>query len=277
MRGTACSTNDELSPRKNCKGFKKPSIVTSVDARFLQLHSAGLLVQQMGAPEDDGLNTFTVRMLLLLESKPLLGSSVHQQLVSTCLDAYWKNLAGHEASYLPIVLVNDIIRYWRILLLNYEAKTEKDREKARLGTDELDADRRLRTCKLRFSRCLMCYASIVDMLGEAHATQLAHGTACIERRAVDEMVKRTPLDRLRSGLEKARDLDAAQTSGRRLLELYALFLGQMDCSKQDQLALFADVARRGTLMRAATEFGQVMFELLGVLGSRNPLYRYVVL
>lgn len=207
--------------------IKRPSD----DARFLKLHAAQTLIQNLGEPTDDAENTFTVRMLLLLESKALFGGDVHAQLLRDCVDAYWKNTDTHAHNYLPIILVNDIIRYWRILLLNYESKTERERRKAGQGSSidpDLEADRRLRTCKLRFSRCLMCYASIVYMLAETHATRMQSGIACVSREAITRMLALTPVERLDAALKRVPELESAQGGGARLLSLYADFLKEAD-------------------------------------------------
>jgi hypothetical protein len=51
------------------------------------------------------------------------------RLVDSVLDAYWKDAEGHNEDYQPFVLLNDIVRYWRILLLNHVVKNaEKESE-----------------------------------------------------------------------------------------------------------------------------------------------------
>jgi hypothetical protein len=253
--------------------FKRPSD----DARFLKLHAGKALIERLGAPIDDWENTFTVRMLLLLESKALVGHTVHESLLRKCVSAYWKNTKGHLDDYLPIVLVNDIVRYWRILLLNYESKSESERLKPGAKEADLEADKRLRSCKLRCSRSLMCYASVAFLLAETHATRVTNGRACVQLDVVERMATLTPIERLRAAVERVPDLDAAQKHGAKLLELYAAFLEAVDREKSELLALFGDPDRRKPLLRDSEAFGQTMFELLQVLGQGNPLYRYVVL
>src|SRR6185436_19664407 len=125
------------------QGFEDPSN----DANFLKLHGAQTLIERLGEPRDDAENTFTVRMLLLLESRAVLGARAHEELARKALDAYWKNTEGHSENYLPIIFLNDIIRYWRILLLNYESKTASrqrafDRRKATLEPEALEVAER---------------------------------------------------------------------------------------------------------------------------------------
>jgi len=260
----------------------------SNDAHFLKLHSAQTLIERLGEPRDDVENTFTVRMLLLLESRALLGHQAHANLTAKALDAYWKNTAVHRNDYLPIILLNDIIRYWRILLLNYESKTAEkqrhldtnpgelsapQREKAQL---ELDADRQLRSYKLRFSRCLMCYSSVAYLLAEASATQSQSERANVTREVVDAMVKLTPLERLDHAMARAHTVPGVAEIGAELKSLYAQFLQDSARSKEEMRTLFADRHLRRPLFKAAKDFGERMYELAEALGRNNPLFRYLV-
>ncbi len=255
----------------------------SNDASFVRLHAAQTLIERLGEPADDAENTFTVRMLLLLESKAVAGNEVHSALLDRALEAYWKNAEGHETDYLPIILLNDIIRYWRILLLNYESKTaSKERELARdsasskrIPQARLQADRWLRSYKLRFSRCLMCYSSVCYLLACAHRSSARTGTACVTMADVRRMVRLVPLERLAQALRWTRGIDGTGEIGARLRTLYARFLKTGEREKEALLEAFAP-PKKGEHMRAAEEFGQQMYELVELIGQGNPLHRYVV-
>ena len=47
----------------------------SQDGRFIVHYTVAELVKSLGTPEDDAFNTFTARMLLLLESTPIVGQA----------------------------------------------------------------------------------------------------------------------------------------------------------------------------------------------------------
>lgn len=163
----------------------------SDDARFLRLHTADDLVQRMGEPRDDFENTFTARMLLLLESQPLLGESTYQALLDAVVGAYWKDPKGHEADYIPMVLLNDIVRYWRILLLNHAWKVGDSEASA--GADV--GDRRLRSYKLRFSRCLICHSAIAEMLAVYRLNgRIIRDASALARSDPPSLVKSGPRD-----------------------------------------------------------------------------------
>lgn len=101
--------------------MQKPA--PSQDGRFLRMQLASKLVKELGTERDDFYNHFTARMLLLLESRPLIqGDLLYEALIDQVLVRYWKDSDLHPGNHIPYLLVNDIVRYWRILLLNYAAK-----------------------------------------------------------------------------------------------------------------------------------------------------------
>jgi hypothetical protein len=69
------------------------------------MHTTTDLTKRLGTPEDDTENTFTARMLLLLESTPIIGSDAYWKAVQTVVDAYWRNYSEHQNDYLPIILL----------------------------------------------------------------------------------------------------------------------------------------------------------------------------
>lgn len=233
---------------------------------FLKMHTAASLREQMGTPADDAGNTFTARMLLLLESKPLLGKPAYDELLRSTVSAYWQNAVEHEVDYQPFVLVNDIVRYWRILLLNYVAKNfEKEKE---LVPEVLEAERRLRSYKLRFSRCTTCFSALAALLDVT-----ANGP--VTREQVLHIVKQSPLARLRS-LSKRSEVEKHV---RRLLDLYEAFLEITDAPKKELLASFKLRGFASKRANEGREFGDEMFELLLALGREGrgrELFRHMV-
>jgi predicted nucleotidyltransferase len=97
----------------------------SKDGDFLQNHTSISLIQTTGDRHDDAINTFTARLLLLLESKPLVGDDVHQQIINEVIAKYWTEFPEHSDCFIPAYLSNDILRFWRTLCLNYEARTSE--------------------------------------------------------------------------------------------------------------------------------------------------------
>jgi predicted nucleotidyltransferase len=119
---------------------------------YLQLHSMTEMIEKLGSRDDDYENLFTARMLLLLESRPLLGTPMYDRALGLVIDEYWRDYEQNAERFLPIYLTNDLIRYWKVLCLNYEAKTRNT---------ENPNKRRLTNYKLKHSRLLTCYSALL--------------------------------------------------------------------------------------------------------------------
>lgn len=256
-------------------GLEEPSN----DAIFLKMHTSADFVERLGEPRDDTENTFTARMLLLLESTPIVGEDVYDEVVRQAIAAYWTNLQSHRDDYLPFCLTNDIVRYWRNLLLNYEHKTARKLRELENGRDkleqeeyhtrqqQLDADKWLRSCKLRFTRCITCYATVAWLLSEAARTNNITGDS------FHEATKLTPMERLRL----AASMSNEETLYVDLAKRYTSYLDATDKPKAELLTLFSSKEFRRPMMAAAEAFGDGLFELLKKLGGDQRLYRYVVI
>jgi hypothetical protein len=196
-------------------------------------------------------------MLLLLESRPLVGSAAYGQLLGMVLDAYWPDAKGHEDDFQPFVLVNDIVRYWRILLLNYVAKNvEKERE---LEGTRRDGERRLRSYKLRFSRCMTCFSALARLLAVT-----ARGA--VTKSHVLEIVTQRPIERLGA---IAAQVTAAAEHVEVLLGLYESFLRHTEKPKTELIDGFSTAGFKDERMKEGQEFGDRMFDLLQELGRKD--------
>ncbi|QPC41659.1 nucleotidyltransferase domain-containing protein [Kaustia mangrovi] len=80
------------------------------DGRYLIHYSVDNLIKTLGRPQDDALNTFTARLLLLLESRPLLGSVLYEGVIDSVVAAYWGDYEDHKDDFKPAYLSNDILR-----------------------------------------------------------------------------------------------------------------------------------------------------------------------
>jgi putative nucleotidyltransferase DUF294 len=110
----------------------------------------GPLRDQIGLDEDDTRN-LTRRMLLLLESVAVTGGQVHRGAQDRVLARY---LEYHRRSFRPPrFLLNDVLRYWRTICVDFEGKAAQDRRE-RVEKDKFV----MRNAKLRTSR-KMLYAS----------------------------------------------------------------------------------------------------------------------
>lgn len=119
----------------------------SNDGQFLKIHSIDEMTRKMGDPSDDSENLFTTRMLMLLESVPIYNDAIYSVHLEKVADKYLRDKEGHD-SFKPIFIINDILRYWRTLCLNYEV-IRNDKSK----------NWRKKNINLKFSRALTVFSA----------------------------------------------------------------------------------------------------------------------
>jgi predicted nucleotidyltransferase len=232
----------------------------SGDGEYLRIHRVDDLIRLLGTREDDYTNVFTARLLLLLESQPILGSAVYASALRMVINSYWRDFDDHQPDFLPVFLVNDITRYWKVLCVSYEAAGPP-------ASDAEKAKRRLNNYKLRHSRLLTCYSALL------YFTSLLRHAKSVSPDDAFTMATLTPLERL-LGIREANpdrrgDVDA-------LFAAYAVFLETTNATKKELLNLFADDAYHETKRQEAHGFGDLIFDLLSALASESRLFRYLV-
>jgi hypothetical protein len=198
-------------------------------------------------------------MLLLLESRPVFNQAVYRRVVGKLVDAYFRDVAGHEESFRPIFVVNDILRYWKTLCLNYEQRRNDPaarREQARVS-------HQIKNLKLKFSRMLTCFSTIAALVSHR----------AISRQEVLALVDLTPIERLRqatAGSEYGKKLFAS------VAELYSWFLDRVGRDEAGVRSWLSSSAEKRRAFQRADEFGAKMFEL--IQHSADPeLFRYLVI
>jgi len=231
----------------------------SGDAEYLEIHNSGRMRAQLGSRQDDSVNAFTARMLLLLESRPVVKAALYDQLMEEVVGFYFEDFDGHRADFRPTYLLNDILRFWRTLTLNYE-----HRRHARLHEAGGDEGKRqeakektaLQNLKLGFSRLSTCFSMVVP---------LAISAAPVTRGDVLALTEMSPTERWES-IEDAR-VDA-------LLQEYEWFLGVAG-DEEAERAVVTDPDRREEARGREQRFGDLVFDLLLDRADRKTL-RYVV-
>ncbi|WP_104190539.1 nucleotidyltransferase domain-containing protein [Cryobacterium sp. Y82] len=235
----------------------------SNDAQYLETHNVEDILKYLGGPIDDAHNHFTLRMLLLLESKCIYGKDEYEAALKNIIQSYYRDFPRHEHSFQPWFLLNDIMRYWKTLLLNYENKrNDGDSEEAKLS-------RRVKNFKLQFSRMTTCFATIAA---------LGSFSDIPTEEDVFQLTLRTPQDRLQLVKDKLPELNSTIES---LLSEYSWFLEQTSLSTEALRAKFVDRDDRTQMFSRAEAYGSKMFGLLdeiGKLRGMSPdLIRYLVI
>jgi predicted nucleotidyltransferase len=230
----------------------------SGDGEYLLHYTVGELVDTLGTPEDDVTNTFTARLLLLLESRPLLEEAVYQDVIEPVITAYWKDYEDHKNTFMPAFLANDILRLWRTFCINYEARTSTDPPRKK-------AKRKLKNYKLKHSRLLTCYSGLLYLLFIYENQKTVSPIDAVA------MVKLSPTERLEWLLAQTRSEKIKQ-----LIQYYEVFLSETNAAEDELIERFLDKAKSKAYFTAANHLGDLVFEILESLGKGSPFYRLLV-
>jgi len=232
----------------------------SRDGEYLVHYTEDELIGTLGSQQDDACNTFTARLLLLLESRALIGESVYVDTIQAVVAAYWGEYEDHKSNFVPAFLVNDILRLWRTFCVNYEARTSK-------APAEKKAKRKLTNYKLKHSRLLTCYSALSYLLAI-----YAENTTVSPADAI-EMVRMSPTQRLEWLRTAPGVADAAKSKVDELLNSYEGFLRNTDTSEKSLLDQFMGAETSQRYLTEAREFGDKMHALLELLGRGTLLHR----
>lgn len=234
----------------------------SGDGRYLAHYSLHQLTKTLGKPEDDATNTFTARLLLLLESRPLFGEVVYHEVTEDVIAAYWRDYKDHKSDFMPAFLANDILRLWRTFCVNYEALTERepDREKAK---------GKLKNYKLKHSRLLTCFSALLYLLARYGREKTVSPNTALE------MIHLTPTERLEWLINQS-DLQAAHGTLNELLSQYNKFLESTNAPEDELIDRFLSKESNKEYKNNAYLFGNSMYNALNSIGNNNAFHRVLV-
>lgn len=224
----------------------------SNDGAFLKVHCIGDLLKLTGSPEDDSENLFTVRMLLILESEPVLRADIHLGHLRSVLDHYYRDEAGKK-SFRPLFLLNDLLRYWRTLCLNYE-QTRHDSARPW----------RKKNVNLKFSRMVTVFGTVLPLVIRP-----------IDRSEDLVQVCRLPaLERLAGAIDELGDKDLESRWGE-VLNVYDDFLQWKE--EEDPERFLEGGSHKAVVRRHAETLSQFLFAAVTHDRIRIDLRRYLVL
>lgn len=133
--------------------------------------------RHVGAPDED-LRELAKRQLLLLETQPVYNDEEYEKLVTGVVNTYAEGYVDKKPAKEWVFLLNDLIRYFRSLCVNYQWDFRTDHVKWPL-----------RNTKLRHSRLAM-YGGLLLLLGQC-SLETTDKVAWLRDR-----LKMTPLERI---------------------------------------------------------------------------------
>lgn len=232
------------------------------DGQYLVHYSISKLIGLLGKPEDDASNTFTSRLLMLLEGRALVGQETFDIAIDDIIASYWRDYEDHRNDFAPAFLANDILRLWRTFCVNYEARTANTPHDKKIK-------RRLKNYKLKFSRLLTCYSALLYMV---HIFSARGTVSPAEMRAICRL---TPIERIQALQAEATLLDARPKLDQ-ILILYNDFLSVTDEPESNLLLKFDDKKIRSKLLSSSYAFADTIFESIGLIGGGSKLHRMLV-
>ena len=232
------------------------------DGRYLMHYPVQEFTGKLGTPDDDVTNTFTARLLLLLESSPLLEPTVYKQVIQEVIAAYWRDYEDHKSNFIPAFVSNDILRMWRTFCVNYEARTERE-------PDDKKIKGKIKNYKLKHSRLLTCYSALLYLLALYNRNNTVTPADAVA------MIELTPTQRL-EWLSAQQELGAARESILGLLAKYDQFLQSTNVGEGALALQFGDKKKVAEYMTSASEFGNQMFDALNQIGGGNRFHRLLM-
>lgn len=232
----------------------------SNDGEFLKILYLDDMLEMLGGREDDFHNFFTARMLLLLESTPLVNTDLFDNMIISIIEAYYRDYPDHVKNFRPVFLINDIIRFWKTLCLNYEHRRNKPKG------DKLQKRRQqIKNFKLKFSRLMTCFGTVVAIC--------AMGSP-IRKHSIIELTKMSPLDRF---LKATDGIDEFNVQKNEILSDYEWFMKYTGLETEELLELFDRKGEKEKLFKRADEFGNSVYSVLEKFADRNKYRRYLVI
>jgi len=200
----ACTTQQIHSKVVMCAKELKLEL-PSTDGVFSEVLQLSQIIEAMGKKHETP-DELAQRLLLLVETQPIYNVEFYDKVVNGILDKYFylqRDYPDKEA----VILLNDLIKYFRYICMNYQFKFWHDEEKWVV-----------RNIKLRHSRVIM-YAGLLFLLLNASKYRRS------KVKYIKEKIKLTPIERIAAVLTE-NDADPSP-----LFECYDKYLGIINNSE----------------------------------------------
>lgn len=241
-----------INALRSCK-FPDPSD----DGVFLRVHNVHKILHALGSPSDDYENHFTARILMLTESQAIHNEKLFHEAQRKIIDAYYNDYHDHVGEFRPVFLMNDVLRFWRTLCLNYEHK------RVRQNISENDkAKIHLRNLKLKFARVMTCYSLVIWILGKVKAQKDVPPDTLLSG------VRTAPIDRIAHFV--------SSDSRQKIEDAYENYLRFTGRPAKEVFRDLTDKSKRSKIFEAADDFGKIIAESVQQLAEEANLMRYLL-
>lgn len=225
----------------------------SNDGEFLKVFHYNEHEKAIGSPKDDHDNWFTARMLLLLESKPIYNEALYSSIAQKIIELYFRDKEKNSTNFKPIFFLNDLLRFWRTLCLNYE----------RIRSDT-GRPYRKKNINLKYSRRLSVFATVLYLVANPK----------IDENGLLKLIELHPLKRLALALDSIGDQELIPVYND-ILEYYEKFLALKEIDDIDtQLKHNNELAR--DIEENSIRFRGFIFKLLNHKSIDPSLREYLV-
>jgi len=232
------------------------------DGRYLRQYTIADFIGTLGTPDDDATNTFTARLLMLLEGRCIVGRAAYDTAREEVITSYWRDYEKHKGEFVPAFFANDIIRLWRTFCVNYEARTTNQPERQ-------NAKRKLKNYKLRHSRLLTCYSTLLMLLDKFQRQGSISPTEALD------LTRLTPTERLET-LQGHYGTSSTGAVLGSILAAYDRFLEETNFSEDDMIDLFLDAKKASKFASTSGELGDLFFKAIAAIGNNSALHRVLV-
>ena len=202
---------------------------------------------------DDSNESLTRRLLLLLEAEWLLNPDVYVKTRSDLLARYVSE--STPKSKIALFLLNDIIRYWRTICVDYEYKTGDGKK-----------PKGVRLVKLRFSRILLIFGGIIAV---AETYELEPQ---LKRKRLEELFSMDVLERVQ--------VIMGDLAGRAII-LYDEFLSSLDNETIREILSnkdYEETVEFVELRKKGREFKEALLASLAVkYAAPHPIHKALIL
>jgi hypothetical protein len=256
----------------------------SRDGEYLKAHNVFHVGSELGSQNEDADNGFTARLLLLLEGRSLVNDELFEKVRLETVGFYFRDYAENREKFRPDALINDILRYWRTLCLNYEHQRENRRAKLKCDLAAIESDDRaakqarsektdvdfraestLDNLKLRYSRLALCFSMISVLASEPEG---------VTHDRVLERCHAVPSERWALAARRDASGEAAKLVPE-ILASYELFL-DLVADKDQALQRLRDPHERLRRRDEAQVFGDRVFQLICLVTSDRQFRRLLV-